>query len=206
MAASKPAPAVSRAFVVALTGCTALWGCTTNVRDLAIARLSVANYDEWLSPPTPTGRGLLIVDLTTEMDLSEVLGQSGMLVDADVVFCGHPGDFVRLGYPLYTTSPRAGEAPRSLNGRLKGAEYSETTRKWTYYLPLNITTPGSLSIKGPGIGFDLRTNPEDICISLRNTPTLKWHRLRSNTLRISSDAIREALTDTHPADRPSDNR
>jgi len=42
---------VSRALLVALTGCIALWGCTTiTVHDLAIAGVSVTNSDEWFDP------------------------------------------------------------------------------------------------------------------------------------------------------------
>src|SRR5436853_607674 len=110
MAASNAAPGVLRALLVPLTGCIALWGCTT--------------------------------------------------------------------------TPRVDELPRPLNSARSVEAFGTAER--TYYLPLNITTPASLSVKGPGFGFDLLDHPEDICISLRSDPmplTMKRHYLRSNSVR-----------------------
>ena len=198
---------------MALTGCIALWGCTTiTVHDLAIAGVSVTNSDEWFDPrenwsgSKSTRRSLLRVDLTTQVDLSEALLRWEMLIHADVVFCSHPDDEALLGGSLYTTTPQAGEFPRHLNS-LHPVKYSGAAEKRTYYLPLNIARPASPSSIPPQIGFDLLNNPEDICISLRGAPimvwTMKWRYVRSNTVRLSSAAIREALRSGQITERPS---
>src|SRR6266480_7042670 len=209
MATTNSALTVSRALLVALTGCIALWGCTTiTVHDLAIAGVSVTNSDEWFDPrenwsgSKSTRRSLLRVDLTTQVDLSEALLRWEMLIHADVVFCSHPHDEALLGYSLYTTTPQAGEFPRHLNS-LHSVKYSGT-----YYLPLNIAWPASPSSIPPQIGFDLLNNQEDICISMRGASmpwiwTMKWGYVRSNTVRLSSAAIREALRSGQITERPS---
>jgi hypothetical protein len=208
MATTNSALTVSRALLVALTGCIALWGCRTTVHDLAIAGVSVTNSDEWFDPrenwsgSKSTRRSLLRVDLTTQVDLSEALLRWAMLIHADVVFCSHPHDEALLGYSLYTTTPQAGEFPRHLNS-LHPVKYSGT-----YYLPLNIAWPASPSSIPPQIGFDLLNNPEDICISMRGASmpwiwTMKWGYVRSNTVRLSSAAIREALRSGQITERPS---
>jgi hypothetical protein len=147
------------------------------------------------------------VDLTTEADLGQAFSRWGMLIDAKAVFCSHPDDYVLLGSSLYTTTPRADELPRPLNS-LRSVESPGAVAR-TYYLPLNIAKPAHLSIKRPSVAFDLLENPEEICISLRSAPmplTMKWHSVRSNTVRLSRDTIREALSDVPPTDRPSDHR
>jgi len=203
MATSNLALTVSRALLGALIGCIALWGCTTTVHDLVIAGVSVTNSDEWF--PKSTRRSLLRVDLTTQVDLSKALLRWEMLIHADVVFCSHPNDVALLGYSLYTTTPQAGKFPRDLNS-LNPVEYSGAAEKWTYYLPLDIALPASPSSRPPKIGFDLLNNPEDICISLRGASmpwTMKWRYVRSNTVRLSSTAIREALRSGQMTERPS---
>ena len=210
MATSNSALTVSRAFLVALTGCIALWGCTTTVHDLAIAGVSVTNSDEWFDPrenwsgSKSTRRSLLRVDLTTQVDLSEALLRWEMVIHADVVFCSHPDDEALLGGSLYTTTPQAGEFPRHLNS-LHPVKYSGAAEKRTYYLPLNIARPASPSSIPPQIGFVLLNSPEDICISLRGGKTLAWiwGYVRSNTVRLSSAAIREALRGGQITERPS---
>jgi len=217
MATTNSALTVSRALLVALTGCIALWGCTTiTVHDLAIAGVSVTNSDEWFDPrenwsgSKSTRRSLLRVDLTTQADLSEALLRWEMVIHANVVFCSHPNDLAMVGYSLYTTTPQAGEFPRHLNS-LHPVKYSGAAEKRTYYLPLNIARPASPSPSSipPQIGFDLLNNPEDICISLRGGKTLawiwtmKWGYVRSNTVRLSSAAIREALRSGQITERPS---
>jgi hypothetical protein len=213
MAASKATPTASRALVVPLTGCVSLWGCTTTVHDLAVEGVSVTDSAEWfpwavgLSEKEQTNRILLRVDLTTEVDLSQAFSRWDMLIHANVVFCSHPNDSALLGHSLYTTTPRFDELPRPLNGS-RSVESSDT-RERTYYLPLNVAMPPTLTIKRGGVSFDLLDNPEDICISLHGASmplTTKWHYVRSNTVRLSSDTIRKALSDTHPTDRPSNNR
>jgi len=189
---------------VPLTGCIALWGCTTTVHDLAVAGVSVTDSAEWFPPAAglskkeQTNRILLRVDLTTEVDLRQAFSRWGMLIHANVVFCTRPDDYTQLGHSLYTTTPRVDELPRPLNSARSVEAFGTAER--TYYLPLNITTPASLSVKGPGFGFDLLDHPEDICISLRSDPmplTMKRHYLRSNTVRLSSDTIRKALSEPH---------
>ena len=197
---------------MALTGCIALWGCTTiSVHDLAIAGVSVTNSDEWFDPrenwsgSKSTRRSLLRVDLTTQVDLSEALLRWEMVIHANVVFCSHPDDLAMVGYSLYTTTPQAGEFPRHLNS-LHPAKYSGAAEKRTYYLPLNIARPASPSSIPPQIGFDLLNNPEDIWISMRGASmpwTMKWRYVRSNTVRLSSAAIRETLRSGQITDRPS---
>src|SRR5882762_11087120 len=115
MATTNSTLTVSRALLVALTGCIALWGCTTiTVHDLVIAGVSVTNSDAWFDPrenwsgSKSTRRSLLRVDLTTQVDLSEALLRWAMLIHADVVFCSHPHDEALLGYSLYTTTLRLG--------------------------------------------------------------------------------------------------
>ena len=144
------------------------------------------------------------MDLTTQVDLSEALLRWEMLIHANVVFCSHPDDLALLGYSLYTTTPQAGEFPRHLNS-LHPVKYSGAAEKRTYYLPLNIARPASPSSIPPQIGFDLLNNPEDICISLRGGKTLAWiwGYVRSNTVRLSSAAIREALRGGQITERPS---
>jgi hypothetical protein len=214
MAVSKAAPVGLRALVVSLTGCLAVGACTTTVHDLAVADVSVGNSADWFPPAVgsskekQTNRSLLIVDLTTHVDLTEALLRWEMLIHANVVFCDHPGDRALLGYPLYTTTPRAGEFPRPLNS-LQPVVHSGAAKTWTYYLPLNIALPASPASKPPEIGFDLVNNPEDICISLQGASlpwTMKWRYVRSNTVRLSSSAIREALNSARTTDRPSNNR
>lgn len=209
MAASKGASTIFRSLL--LTGCVALWGCTTTVHDLAVAGVSVTDSAEWFAPVVPkkerTNRILLRVDLTSQVDFSEPLLRWDMPLGAKVRFCSHPDDFALLGGSLYTTTPRAGEYPRRLD--IHRAEYSGAAKTWTYYLPLNIAVPPRPSSKPPEIGVDLLNNPEDICISLRGASlpgTMKWRYVSSNTVRLSSAAIREALSDSHPPDRPSNNR
>jgi hypothetical protein len=206
-------PMALRALVVPLIGSIALPGCTTTVHDLAVGGLTVTDSAEWFPPAAgsskkeQSNRILLRVDLTTGVDLKQALSRWGMLIHADAAFCGHPDDHAQLGHSLYTTTPRAGELPRPLN--VPQAVEPRGTLERTYYLPLNTATPASLSIKGPGPSFDLRTNTEDICISLRGASmplTMTWHYLRSNTVRLSSDTIREALNDAQPSKRPSNNR
>ena len=196
---------------MALTGCIALSGCITTVHDLAIAGVSVTNSDEWFDPriyvpeSKPTRRSLLRVDLTSQVDLSEALLRWEMLIHADVVFCSHPEDEALLGHSLYTTTPQAGKFPRDLNS-LHPVKYSGAAGKRTYYLPLNIARAASPSSIPPQIGFDLLNNPEDICISLRGASmplTMRWRYVRSNTVRLSSAAIRGALRSEQITERPS---
>jgi hypothetical protein len=202
MPLSRAAPGFLSALVMALLACVALGGCRTTVRDLAVAGVSVTDSAEWF-PPAPaltsrerSNRLLLRVDLTTEENLTRALGRWGMLIHARAVLCADPGDYALLGSSLYTTLPRADELPRPLNSS-RSVELPDGTRG-TYYLPLNISQPPDATMKGAGVKFDLLEDPEDICISLRSAPpafTTKWHSLRSNTVRLSRDAIREALSD-----------
>jgi hypothetical protein len=103
---------------------------------------------------------------------------------------------------------RAGEFPRPLNS-LHPVQNSGAAEKRTYYLPLNIALPASPSSKPPEIGFDLLNNPEDICISLQGSSepwSMKWRYVRSNTVRLSSDSILEALRNPQGTKWPSNNR
>ena len=213
MASSKTVPAVLRTPMVSLTGCIALWGCTTAVRDLAVSGVTVTDSAQWfpravgLSKKEQTNRLLLRVDLTTAVDLSQAFRRWDMLIHADVAFCSHPDDHALLGYSVYTSTPRADELPHPLNSP-RSVE-SSGAAEHTYYVPLNVAAPVSLAIKPRAVAFDLLDKPEDICISLRGSSmplTMKWHYVRSNTVRLSSDTIREALSDAHPTDRPSNNR
>src|SRR5882762_6936394 len=117
------------------------------------------------------------------------------LGDANPCGCGvlqSPARRSTAGVFAIHNYPQAGEFPRHLNS-LHPVKYSGT-----YYLPLNIAWPASPSSIPPQIGFDLLKNPEDICISMRGASmpwiwTMKWRYVRSNTVRLSSAAIREAL-------------
>jgi hypothetical protein len=202
---------VLRLLLALTTGCISIWGCTRTeqVQDLAIEKISITDSDHWYGP-WPDRRSLLRVDLSTKSDLTYMVWEWDLHGEAKVVFCNHPGDDVLLGMDLFASSPRAGEIPQSLymtffprprNG--PGPHLDPGARK-TYHLLLNIAalphppTPGDLGMGR--VGFDLLHHPEDICISLTGqnsfisrSQLLLEHRLRSNTVRLSSDAIREAL-------------
>ena|SRR5215472_6764660 len=211
MAGSRTASEVLLARLVPLTCCIVLGGCTTTLHDLAVSDVSVTDSAEWFPPVESrnkrTNRLLLRVDLTTKVDLGQAFSRWDMLIHANAVFCSHPDDDALLGFSLYTTAPSAGELPRPLNSPRSVGPAGATER--TYYLPLNIAAPATLEMKLHGVSFDLLGNPEDLCISLRGASlpfTMKWHYVRSNTVRVSRDAIREVLNDAQSTDRPSDNR
>jgi hypothetical protein len=211
---------VSRALLVSLAGCIALCGCTreVQVQDLAIANVSVTNSDEWDFPdpellpeplanllPKDDRRSLLRVDLATKADLIYMSWDWHMINGAVPVFCYHPDDNVLLDFGTYASADRAGGPPRSLgrpflrpsNGPRPVVERADPAEKQTYYLLLNIAVPPSPNSGPPEVGFGLLHNPEDICISLRGEDLQilgpPSHRLRSNTVRLSREAIRETL-------------
>jgi hypothetical protein len=191
--------AISRQVLLLLPGCIALWGCTSTVqlRDLAIENVSGTDSDEWLSG---TSRSLLRVDLTTQADLTWDVEQWEMLIFANVASCSRPADDMEIGLRLHTSTPRPGGPPRSLNSGPSWGPRScpkPAPAQRTYYLLLDIADRPTPNSTPPTVGFDLLKNPEDICISLRGEdPHILGppsHRLRSNTVRLSSVAIREAL-------------
>src|SRR5215470_6149447 len=93
-------------FLVLPSCCILLWGCTTTVHDLTVVRVSVTDSAEWFPPSAGSSKKeqtnrILRVDLTTDADLSQAFSRRGMLIHANVVFCGHPDDYVLLGSSLY---------------------------------------------------------------------------------------------------------
>lgn len=139
---------------------------------------------------TKRQKPLLKVEFTSKENLHEFAKSKSYPVSIVPYFCDRPKTIVNLGGPrVFLQGLRVGGIPYNY------AIQQEKGESLTYYAFLNVV----YDFAGPSSyeHFDLRTNPEDICLQLKGGS--KGVGFESNVAVISKVEIIKALKDLPPA-------
>lgn len=162
----------------ALVSTTAPAGCTTVMRDLTVSNLSLVERPAGHADSTETGERLRI-ELNTRTDLS-TLSAKGVLLHVNARFCEHPNDVALRAWGV-------SESHSDADARRGSFARAATASLHTFQFLMSPSRRASPQSQPPQIGFDLTTNPEDVCFDL--TGGYMWWSVSSNVIRVQCSDI-----------------
>lgn len=133
-------------------------------------------------------RLMLRISFLSSVDL-RALAQNGLVVFLHSYFCSRENEFAVLAAPTVFSN---GESV-SPEHKIEVPRHAKKAQP-TYYFFVNVTRRESLRSKPVEMGFDLRTDPHDVCFYLTGSGA-RGLEYKSDVSTISKTAITNALRD-----------